>query len=585
MPRWHFKMLNDRTRNIAYRDAIYRALEKDVDSVIDIGCGCGLLSLFASKGPKIKKIYAIEASKAFCKIAKNVFQANEANVNLINTYSTQLNDGKVKGNLIVTEIFDAALFGEHMLDIIVHALDNLVEDNFEIIPYSATVYVTGINSEQLLKVHRVYDDYPEIMLNGKYVYVNEPYVVEDLTNFDVDYLTETKPIMTVNFKDVDMLKRFVKENGLQSSSTVKCIKNGTINAIALWFDLNLDETIKITTNPFELHRAKCWEQAIFYINSPKAVTVNEEATVYSAVVDNKLQLFISDITVEENKDFPVSQEIVSFLNDQYLVNQIKEMASHFVGEVDVYVMDFNSFPLFGFLLAKQGAALYCQARCENDKALIEHVARVNKLEKINIVTYEQAFYVREFLPPIDILFLPPVSSDGSVDESNLGLLPMYATKLKPTGVHITRSVNLWFEIVQCEYLETWNRVDDKNVCGFKVAEFFKEFEVTEHACINYKSLKYKKLSETMYAGDVLERCGRESLTNIDVPIKETGMANGILYWYEFLNFNNSKFDTRKGSYYRCAAFLFPKFQQFTADSNITVIWKQSDACISLSIAD
>lgn len=53
-------------------------------------------------------------------------------------------DPPEKCNLIVTEIFDVALFGERALESILHALTVLrTEDDFKIIPCGATVYVTG----------------------------------------------------------------------------------------------------------------------------------------------------------------------------------------------------------------------------------------------------------------------------------------------------------------------------------------------------------------------------------------------------------------------------------------------------------
>lgn len=41
--RWHFRMLNDRVRNEAYRGAITAAVKAGYDTVLDIGTGTGLL--------------------------------------------------------------------------------------------------------------------------------------------------------------------------------------------------------------------------------------------------------------------------------------------------------------------------------------------------------------------------------------------------------------------------------------------------------------------------------------------------------------------------------------------------------------
>lgn len=46
--RWHFPMLNDRRRNEAFREAIFRHARGK--TVVDIGAGCGLLSMYALAG-------------------------------------------------------------------------------------------------------------------------------------------------------------------------------------------------------------------------------------------------------------------------------------------------------------------------------------------------------------------------------------------------------------------------------------------------------------------------------------------------------------------------------------------------------
>lgn len=41
--RWHFRMLNDVRRNCAYKIGIRRAAQRGHQSVLDIGCGTGIL--------------------------------------------------------------------------------------------------------------------------------------------------------------------------------------------------------------------------------------------------------------------------------------------------------------------------------------------------------------------------------------------------------------------------------------------------------------------------------------------------------------------------------------------------------------
>lgn len=75
--RWHFSMLNDKSRNHAFDQAIRKRILLGYDTVLDIGTGTGLLSLYARDGGA-KNVYACEYSPAMCNIAKKVFHKNEA---------------------------------------------------------------------------------------------------------------------------------------------------------------------------------------------------------------------------------------------------------------------------------------------------------------------------------------------------------------------------------------------------------------------------------------------------------------------------------------------------------------------------
>lgn len=88
--RWHFSMLNDQSRNQAFEQAIRKKILLGYDTVLDIGTGTGLLSLYADNAGA-KKIYACEYSKGMCDIAKKVFHSNQAkNIKLICKSSTDL---------------------------------------------------------------------------------------------------------------------------------------------------------------------------------------------------------------------------------------------------------------------------------------------------------------------------------------------------------------------------------------------------------------------------------------------------------------------------------------------------------------
>ena len=96
----HERMLADKVR----LDAYYRAIKKYVnkgDTVVELGTGTGILSLFASM-EKPKKIYAIDHSKII-DVAKSISQHNRIdNIEFVNLNSRQFSIPE-KADVIIQE--------------------------------------------------------------------------------------------------------------------------------------------------------------------------------------------------------------------------------------------------------------------------------------------------------------------------------------------------------------------------------------------------------------------------------------------------------------------------------------------------
>lgn len=112
--------------------------------MIDLGAGCGLLSLMASENPEVN-VTAFEENKSLAKMCDNIMKENHRlNVKVINRLSTKFSEPPAKCNLLVTEIFDCAIFGERMLESILHAHHILItEQDYKIVPCGARLYASG----------------------------------------------------------------------------------------------------------------------------------------------------------------------------------------------------------------------------------------------------------------------------------------------------------------------------------------------------------------------------------------------------------------------------------------------------------
>jgi predicted RNA methylase len=176
--RWHFRMLNDRRRNESYAAAIAAALSAlpGSTSVLDIGTGTGLLAMLAARtgGPHCH-VWACDCSTVMTALARECTAANglSSQISVLDALSTHLSvqrrtsdipvsiPGTTKDDaeadkvlprrvdLVVTEILDAGLLGEHILPSLRHAREHLVAAAGRIIPRGATVFATCVSSADL----------------------------------------------------------------------------------------------------------------------------------------------------------------------------------------------------------------------------------------------------------------------------------------------------------------------------------------------------------------------------------------------------------------------------------------------------
>jgi hypothetical protein len=126
-------MLNDKQRNAAYRNALALAIatqsrksthttysSEPPINILDIGGGTGLLSMYAVM-EGASRAFCCEMSQPMCSIARDCTAVNNmsSSVNMINKHSSELSRGDCDNSpilVVVSELLDSGVFGEHMLD-------------------------------------------------------------------------------------------------------------------------------------------------------------------------------------------------------------------------------------------------------------------------------------------------------------------------------------------------------------------------------------------------------------------------------------------------------------------------------------
>ncbi|KAL0542115.1 hypothetical protein IC582_022205 [Cucumis melo] len=164
----YLDMLNDSTRNRAFREAIDKTLSKPCH-VLDIGAGTGLLSMMAARamdsvmGDCKGMVTACESYLPMVKLMRKVLRLNgmERKVKVINKRSDEFQFGAdltSRADALVSEILDSELLGEGLIPTLQHAHDKLLVENPLTVPYRATVYGQLVESTYLWKLHDLYNN-------------------------------------------------------------------------------------------------------------------------------------------------------------------------------------------------------------------------------------------------------------------------------------------------------------------------------------------------------------------------------------------------------------------------------------------
>ncbi|XP_072261994.1 protein arginine N-methyltransferase 9 [Pyxicephalus adspersus] len=287
--RWHFIMLNDKKRNLMYQRAIEKAVQAGCKTVLDIGTGTGILSMFAKRA-RAPHVYACEFSRTMYDLACEVVAANhmQGEIKLLHMKSHDLQVPEhipEKVSLVVTETVDAGLFGEGILETIIHAWKNLLlepkskdfqsERYGQVIPAGAVVFGMAVECPEIRRHHRVIvNEVAGVKLGVQFISpvhsgqkiddVAEPYSTEKMSRVPGGYksLSQSFQALTVDFNSLKDLESIA--SGKTCRIQVQIHEQGQLDCFITWFVLYLDEEHSLSTGPSE---ETCWEQAVFPIHN------------------------------------------------------------------------------------------------------------------------------------------------------------------------------------------------------------------------------------------------------------------------------------------------------------------------------
>ena len=258
----HEEMLKDKVRTEAYRDFILsnEALFKD-KIVLDIGCGTGILSMFAAKAGA-KTVIAVDQSDIVYQ-AMDIIRENNLDgvIKVIkgNAETINLPEGIKKVDLIISEWMGYFLLFESMLDSVIRCREKWLAKDGLVIPDLCKVFLVTICDERMWesKVGFWSQVYGYTMSCMRKYALEEP-LIEVVQNESV--CSHPAEVLSL-----DCSKAKLNELEFASGFTMEVTKSGICTGVVGYFDIGFEKNAQ---NPISFSTG-ChappthWKQTVF----------------------------------------------------------------------------------------------------------------------------------------------------------------------------------------------------------------------------------------------------------------------------------------------------------------------------------
>ncbi|EDQ88287.1 uncharacterized protein MONBRDRAFT_37585 [Monosiga brevicollis MX1] len=267
----HEEMIKDSVRTGTYRRSIVQNEHLIKDKIVlDVGCGTGILSMFAAQAGA-KHVYAIDCSN-IAKQARQIVKDNKFD-DRITVIQGKMEDLKLpvdKVDVIISEWMGYALIYESMLNTVLYARDKYLAPGGVLLPDKATIFLSGIEDQQYKddKITWWENVYGFDMSAMKRMAMLEPLVdvVDPQQIATSDCLVLTIDLNTVTVDDLTW----------EADFDIVCKRDDYIHALVMHFDIDFARCHKPTTfSTSARSQYTHWKQTVFYLEDVLTVKAGE----------------------------------------------------------------------------------------------------------------------------------------------------------------------------------------------------------------------------------------------------------------------------------------------------------------------
>lgn len=290
----HEEMLKDETRTISYRNAIYqnRHLFKD-KIVLDVGCGTGILSMFAARSGA-KHVIGVDMSNII-EMAQKIVEVNgfADKITLLHGKMEEVTLPFPKVDIIISEWMGYFLLYESMLDSVLWARDKYLVEGGLLFPDKATIYA-GLIEDAEYKEEKI-GFWKEV-----YGFDYSPFEAIAMAEPLVDTVelrsVITDPALVYN---LDLYTITVQDLAFAKSFELVARRNDTAHALVVWFDIEFSKChkpVRFSTGPHA--RYTHWKQTVFYLPDELLVDANDKVSMSLTSCPSKENPRHLDITID-----------------------------------------------------------------------------------------------------------------------------------------------------------------------------------------------------------------------------------------------------------------------------------------------